>query len=261
MSRITQRGQGGPLELFQVSSDPSLATLVGAQFSSGDGRDYVLVQNAGTALAPGKLVMGPKPIANHQNLATSTASAGATSITVTSGGTLITANQYAGGLLVVNAGTGAGQTLKIASHPAASASGTCVLTLEDAVNVATSSSDTKSCLRLNPFGSANGTDVRTSGVIVVDHTAPTGQLVGIPTYTIAASSATVPSYGLVQTRGSVSCLNDANTAVGASGGLDVMPSANTDGAVATYVVATGSRIGTSVQSGVTTEYRQIVIQL
>lgn len=263
MSRLVQRGLGATFDLFQTSTDSSTATLVGQRFDSADGREFVYVQNAGTALASGNLIMGPKPIANHQNLSVTTYTAASTSagtpatVIATSGGTLVTANQYAGGYLIVNAGTGIGQTLKIASNSSASASGAITIKLEDAPGVALSSSDSKVCLRLNPYGSQNGTDVRTSGVIVTDHTALTGQILGVTVYPIAASTSTVATYGLIQTRGPVGCLNDATTAQG----LDLMPSANTDGAVQTYVVATNTRVGVSTQAGVTTEVRQITIQL
>ena len=257
MTRISQRAAVAPLEVFKVSTDISLQTLVGAKFDTSDGREFQLVQNAGTALASGKLVMGPKPIANHQNLTTSTAAVGATQVTVTLAGTLATANQYQGGYVIFNAGTGIGQTLKIASHPAGTANGTVVLTLEDPIQVATAVADTKSCLRLNPFGSLNGTDYSTSGVTITDHTALTGQILGVSIYPIAASTATVAEYGLIQTRGLVGLLNDATTAQG----LDIMPSANTDGAVQTFVAATATRVGVSTQAGVTTEVRQVNIQL
>lgn len=258
MSRFTQPGQGGPIEYAQTSTDTSLATLVGSTFVTSDGREFVLIQNAGVALTSGVLVQGPVSIgANHTNLATSTAAIGATQVTVTLGGTAVTANQYQGGFVVFNAGTGIGQTLRIASHPAqATTSGTVVLTLEDTVKVATLSSDTKSTLVLPRFGSANGVDVRTSGCVVCPTTL-TGPIIGVTVSPIAASTATVPTYGLIQTSGVVGCLNDATTAIG----LDLMHSTNTAGAVMTYVVATSSRVGTSTVAGVTTEVRPITIQL
>lgn len=264
MSRLTQKGQGAPVELFNTSTDASLATLVGAKFDSSDGREFVLVQNGGTALVAGTLIMGPKPIANHQGLAVTAFSAATTSakatVTVTLGATLATANQYAQGFAIVNSGTGIGQTLKISSHPSAALSTSLVVTLEDNPLVALDTTSTI-CLRLNPYGTQNGTTFATSGVIITDHTAPTGKILGVALYAIPATTATVLSYGLIQCAGTVACLNDAGTVVGASGGLDVMPSSNTDGAVMTYVVATGSRIGTSTQTGVTTEAREITLQL
>lgn len=263
MSQFTQRGQAGPIPFNSTSTDISLQTLVGTKFDTSDGREFALVQNAGTALAAGKLVMGPKPITNHQNLTTTAFTAYSANglqpaqVTVTLGGTLVTANQYATGFAVVNAGTGAGQTLRIASHPAqATTTGSLVVTLEDSPATALDTSS-KVSLRYNSYGSPNGTDFRTDGVIVTDHTAVTGQVLGAPVGSIAASTATVASYGFVQTRGLISLLNDATTAQG----LDIMPSANTDGAFQTYVAATNTRVGVATQAGVTTEYRSVTLQL
>ena len=255
--------KSSPISLFGVnggvtSSDQSLATLVGARFQSDNGREFVLIQNAGTALASGRLVQGPVTIgANHTNLTCATAAIGATQLTVTLGGTAATANQYQGGYVVINAGTGVGQTLKIASHPAqTSTSGTLVLTLEDPLSVATAVADSKATLQLNPYGSPNGADFRTSGCVVCPTTL-TGPVIGVTAYPIPATSTTVLSYGFIQTKGVVGCLNDAGTAIG----LDLMHSTNTAGAVMTYVVATSGRVGTSHVAGVTTEVRPITIQL
>lgn len=257
MSYFTQTGATGPLGYGQTSTDPSLATMTGAKFTTSDGREFVLIQNGGTALASGRLIQGPVKIgANHTNLTTATAAIGATQITVTLGATAVTANQYAGGFAVINAGTGIGQTLRIASHPAADASASVVLTLEDALKVATAVADSKTTLELNPYGSPNGADVRTSGCVVCPTTL-TGPIVGVTVGPIAASTTTVPSYGFIQTKGVVGCLNDANTAIG----LDLMHSTNTAGAVMTYAVATSGRVGNSHVAGVTTEVRPITIQL
>lgn len=257
MSYFSQRGQGSPLAFKSTSTDASLQTMVGSKFDTSDGREFVLIQNGGTALVSGNLIQGPVKIgANHSGLTLSTAAIGATQITATLGATAVTANQYQGGFLVISAGTGIGQTLRIASHPAASGSATVVLTLEDALAVATATSDSKGTLELNPYGSPNGTDYRTSGCVVCPTTL-TGPIIGVTVYPIPATSTSALSYGFIQTKGVVGCLNDANTAIG----LDLMHSSNTPGAVMTYVVATSGRVGNSHVAGVTTEVRPITIQL
>lgn len=254
--------QSGPIDMLGTSTDLSLGSLTGTKFRTDDSREIVLVQNAGTALVAGNLIQGPAKIANHQNLTVTAYTAPTTTtgqlatVVATLGGTAATAAQYAGGYLLVNAGTGIGQTLKIASNlKQTTTTGALTITLEDTPAVALDTSS-KVCLILNPYGSVNGTDVRTSGVVVCPVTL-TGQVIGVSITAIPASTTTVPTYGFIQTRGPVACLNDANTAIG----LDVMPSANTAGAVQTYVAATNSRVGTSTQAGVTTEARQITIQL
>lgn len=261
MSRIVNYGATAPLELFQTSTDQSLATIAGVKFASSDSREFVIVQNAGTAIVAGNLIQGPAKLANHQNIAVVTFTAYSAngnipaSVTATLGATLATKNQYMGGYAVVNAGTGIGQTLKIASNSAGTSSGVLTITFEDSPAVALDNTS-KLCLVLNPYGSYSGTDFRTSGAIVCPTTL-TGQVIGVSLYAIPATTTTVLEYGLIQTRGPIACLNDANTAIG----LDLMPSTNTAGAVATYVVATSSRVGTSTQAGVTTESRLITIQL
>lgn len=262
MSKISDF-KSTPIDLFGVnggvtSTDASLATLVGVKFDSADGRQFVLVQNGGTALVSGVMVQSPASIgANHTGLTCATAAIGATQITVTLGGTAVTANQYAGGYAVVSAGTGIGQTLRIASHPAqSSTSGTVVLTLEDPLSVATAVADSKVSLTLPQYGSANGATVSTSGVVVCPTTL-TGRVIGATISPIPASTSTVPTYGFIQTKGAVGVLNQGGTAIG----LDVMPSASVAGAVCTYVVATKCRVGTSTVAGEDGKTQLITLQL
>lgn len=256
--------KSAPLSLFGVNggntttSDNTISSMVGSPFQAEDGRTFTLVQVGASAIASGLLVQSPASIgANHTGLTLSTATIGATQITATLGGTAVTANQYAGGYLVISAGTGIGQTLQIASHPAqSSTSGTVVLTLADPLSVATLTSDSKGSLTLPQYGSANGTAITTFGVIVNPTTA-TGRVIGATISPLPASTASLASFGFIQTSGAVGVLNDANTAIG----LDLMPSANTAGAVATYVAATRSRVGTATVAGETTKAQLITLQL
>src|SRR3954466_8954857 len=104
MSRITQRAQGEGMNMFETPTSIAAATHVGARFDTADGRELVLVQNAGTALVAGVLVQGPADLANHIGLATTAFSPATTSqkatVTVTLGNTLVTANQYQGGYMI-----------------------------------------------------------------------------------------------------------------------------------------------------------------
>lgn len=252
MSRITQRGATGPFSVqangvFQTSTDTSLKTLVGSRWDLADGREVVLVYNSSAgAVAAGKLLQGPAIEANHQNLAVTAYQAYSNNgnvpakVTVTLGATAVTANQYQGGYLLVNDNNGEGQTLKIASHPAADASASLAVTLEDGPNVAITTAS-EVCLSINPYYN-----------VVVCPTALTGTVVGATFYALPVST-----FGFAMVKGPLAMLNDATTAIG----LDVMPSSNTAGAVMTYVAATASRVGTSTQAGVTTEYRLVTIQL
>jgi len=254
--------KSAPLSLYGVtggttSVETYLTSLVGAKFTADDDRVFALVQNGAVALVSARLVQSPASIgANHTGLTLSTASIGALTISATLGATAVTANQYAGGILVISAGTGIGQTVKIASHPAAALSTTVVLTLEDPLSVATLTADSKGSLTLPQYGSSNGASVVTSGVIVNPTTA-TGRTIGVTLYPIPASTTTIPTYGFIQTEGPVAVLNDGGTAIG----LDVMPSSSVAGAVVTYVVATRNRLGTSTVAGETTKAQLITLQL
>lgn len=257
--------KSSPISLFSNlglsnTTDASLATIVGVRFTSDDGRVFTLVQNGATALASGILVQGPAKIgANHTGLAIATAATGATSINVTLGGTLVTANQYAGGLVAISAGTGIGQTLGIASHPATGSSGVLTIQLEDPLSTNLVSGSSKATLSLNQYGSGNGTNVATHGVIISPSGASgvaSGQTVGVTLGPIPASSTTVPSYAFLQTRGAVACL-----AQGApTGGLDVMAGA-VNGAITTFAAGVRNRIGFTIDDAEDGKAKLIFVDL
>jgi len=249
MSRITQRGATGPLSLvanglFQTSTDASLATLVGTRFDTSDGREVTLVENGGTALAAGVLVQDAAIVPNHQNIAVAAYQAYSANgnvpakVTVTLGATAATANQYAGGFVVVNDANGEGQTLRIASHPAADSSGSLAITLEEGGTVALTTSS-EVCLL-----PAHGKDV------IIQPTTVTGAQVGVTLNAIAASA-----YGFVVSRGIVSCL--AQGAIGVGLGLSV---GSVAGSVA-VAAATTARLGFAAQAGVDTEYRAVYVNI
>lgn len=257
--------KSSPISLFGVNggintnTDNSISTLVGSKFKSADGREFALVQVGASNIASGLLVQSPASVgANHTDLATVGSPAiGATQVTVTLGGTLVTANQYAGGYAVVSAGTGIGQTLQIASHPAqSSTTGNVIITLADPLSVALVGGTSTVSLVLPQYGAPNGTNVQTDGVIVCPTTL-TGRVIGATLYPLVASTTTIPSYGFIQTSGAVAVLNGAGTAIG----LDVMPGGSVAGSVVTYVAATKSRVGTATVAGQDTKAELITLQL
>lgn len=248
MSRITQRGATSPIALvangdFQTSTDASLATLVGTRWDLSDGREVILVK-AGDAVEAGKLYQDAAIVANHQNIAVTAYQAYSANgnvpgkVTVTLGATAATANQYAGGFLVVNDNAGEGQTLRIASHPAAASAASLVITLEDdATTAITTASEV--CL-LPPHGNN----------VIIQPTTVTGAQVGVGLTPIAAGS-----YGFLVSKGIVSCL--AGGAIGVGLGITV-------GSVAGSVsvaAATTSRLGYAAQAGVDTEFRAVFIDV
>lgn len=254
MSRITQKGATGPISLvangaFQSSTDASLETLVGTRWDLSDGREVKLVQAGEVAIVPGVLLQNAAIIANHQGLditAIQTYSANGNQpykITATLGGTAVTANQYAGGYAVINVGTGKGQTLRIASHPAqATTNGSVVLTLEEAPSVALSTADSE--VSLIP-ADGNG--------VVIHPTTPTNSVAGVSLYSLAAGA-----YGFAVSKGITSCLADA--AAPAASGAAISPSNATAGAIEAGVLAQGI-IGNAVQAGVSAENFAVYINV
>lgn len=212
---------------------------LGAMASDNKGNRYRYILAGATAIVPGKLQQSTADIANHTNVACAVAALKATSITVTLGATLATANQYAGGYIIINDVDGQGETYRIGSHPAADASATLALTLEDDIRTATTT-NSQATLVANPY---NG--------VIVHPTTSTGAPVGVGLYDITAAE-----YGWLQTHGVIACLNDAGTAIG----LGIAPSTNTEGAVMT-VAATTNQIGSAIVAGISTESNPIVIRI
>ncbi len=161
--------------------------VVGEKAYTPDGRTFRYVKAGATALVAGDVIQSPAVVANHVNLTpTAAVAVGDTTITVTLGATAATANQYAGGYLVVEKGTtGAGQTLLIKSHPAAASSATLALTLVDSFVVATSGTVTVSLVASNY-----------NGVIQAPITTLTGTPVGVAVAAIPAAS-----FGWICSRG------------------------------------------------------------
>lgn len=234
MTQFSNYAQTAPTNPFESTSVAQMS--IGEKQKTSDGREFVYVKNGATATVAGSVYQAPAVVANHQNLVTALNAAGSKTYVCTLGATAATVNQYAGGYVIVNAGTGIGQTMKIASHAAVLSTGVITLILEDALPVATAVADSKTCLIPAP----------TSGVVVSDAT----------TRTIGVANTVIPAnyYGFLQTKGYASVLNSGGTTVA----LGVAPAAG--GAVAT-VAATTPQIGVAAQAGVTAEARLVDLNI
>lgn len=162
--------------------DYSYDMLCGVRFNTNDGRQVIMVRNAATAIGSGLLVQAPAELTAFNNLVitvpTATpATAGTYQILVTNGATVLKENQFAGGYLITNLDTGAGQTLQIASHQPAANAGTFIVTLQDPIQV-TLDATTNVTLVPNPYLD-----------VVVSATGLTGVAVGSTFYAVSASTA------------------------------------------------------------------------
>ena len=258
MSQITQRGCNGPLGLtasgtFQSSSDAALATLVGTRWDLSDGREVVLVSTGSTTTTvAGTLYQDAALVANHQGLTVTAVQAysnnGNTPATVTAtlGGTAATLNQYQGGFLYVQSSTGIGQFLRIASHPAqATTSGSLVVTLEDAPNLALT---TSSVVSLVPQHGAN---------VIINPTTPTNTPVGVALYAISPSN-----YGFLLAKGLTVAVSDSTApAVGRAICSSVTTAGDIGAVPYSGSVVTGTVIGNTCVAAVSAAANLIYLNL
>lgn len=241
MAKITSQAQSFPQSIHV--SDTVQNIDLGAKMDTADGRSFRYCEVGATALVAGNVYDGPASVANHTNITVQAAAAvGDSTISVTLGATLATANQYAGGVVVVNDVDGQGHTYGIKSNPAADASATLVLTLEANETVLTAlTTSSQVSLVSNQYGS-----------VIIHAASETGIPVGIAITTAAANS-----FAWIQTRGPVSILADASVA---ALGQQVDASTTTNGASTLGTVGTAS-IGYALAQQVSTESNPVFLTI
>lgn len=138
----------------------------------------------------------------------------------------VNANEYAGGWIWVNAGTGIGECLRILSHPATAGAAACLFTCLDGLTAAFVVANTVCSLMRNPYAN-----------VIITPTPPTTHLVGVPRVTIPTTE-----FGWFQRRGPAVVLIDAAASAPPAVNNLVSPGAVTDGSVMQYAFATGLSI-------------------
>lgn len=227
-----------PQDLFVVNNNAQAeATNLGGKAVTGDGREFRFVTAGAVALVPGKLQQAPAEVTADQNLAIAAAAIGDMSIVTTSTVT-VTANQYAGGWVLISASTGVGYQYQIASHAAATA-GVLTLNLADPIQVALTTSS-KIDLVANPYGN-----------VIVNPATATSMPIGV-----AVAATPIGYYGWVQTRGVANVLADGTVTVGTG----VVASNATAGAVEA-LTGVQAPVGIAVTGIATTEYGAINLLL
>lgn len=236
--------------------DNGLDSLCGVRFNTNDGRQVVIVRNGSTEVAvatigSGLLVQGPAEVTAFNHLAMTVptvtpATAGTYQILVTNGATVLNANEFANGYLLTDTGTGIGQTLQIASHQPAAASGTFLVTLQDPIQVTLDATTFVTLVRNKHIG------------VVVGAAALTGPAVGASFYVIGAGTASTynvttgaqtaqgqPVYAFVGCHGIWGVRADASTA---AVGLPLSASSTTAGDVTVFTAAK-QLVGNAASSG------------
>ena len=205
-----------------------------------DGRKFRYAKAGAANLVAGTLLQNSAEVTNHQDLTPVAAAIGATEVTVTLGATAATLNQYAGGYLVTTVTPGLGSMYKIKSHPAAGSAATLVVTLEDPIAVAVTTS-TRFDLNANLY---NG--------VIINPTTATGCPVGV-----AVNAITAAQFGWIQVQGPAPIL-----AAGANAVSNFVSSSEAvAGAVTDATHAQESAVGNAVTGAADTEVGLVLIAL
>lgn len=231
--------------------DYSYDTLCGVKFSTEDGRVVTLVSNSANAQVAGTLLASPAELTAFQGLAMTVpfnapATEGTFIVSVTNGATVLGQNIFAEGLFIVASGTGAGQSLKIASHQAAATTAQFLVTLEDPIQVTLDATSVIN-LVLNPYKN-----------VIISPTTLTGIPVGVTLYPVPASVAAtfdgttglpvilgIPQYLFVVSHGVVGCLIDGTVT---NVGYGLGASATVAGALGIQTLTASPKIAIAAQT-------------
>lgn len=206
-----------------------------------DGRAYRYSVAGGVDLSPGKIVVAPTIVANHENNTVAVAAAvGATSVTVTLGATATTLNYYADGYMVVNDVDGEGIAYKISGHPANAGSASLVVTLSESIRVALTTSSQVTLLS-NPWKN-----------VLISIADQADMCVGVPNVAITAAYG-----GWVQTKGVCSALADETLTIGQA----LTTGSSTVGAFELADLIGEPTYAIAIQAGVDTEYRAVYLMI
>lgn len=227
-----------------ILSNSSTQTMpIGSYMETADGRGFRYAKNGAVATVAGKVYQSSALDAtNYQpsgGLGVAAQAIGDTSVTISTS-TTIAANALAGGYLSVDVTPGQGYLYRIASNTATSGAVGCVITLEDPLLVALTTSS-KVIVTPHPY----------SGVVIEPGT-PTGVIAGVPNSVFTAAY-----YFWIQTHGTCSVLF---TGTGVAGKAVGSLSGGTSGSMAPAIAATNIG-GYNIATSITGEYALIFLNI
>ena len=156
--------------LYDVSATLPDGARLGQRLVLDDGRCFHLAYAGGTALAAGYMCQAVAPVTNHTTMVCVAGAIGDTKITVTLGGTAVTANQYLWGQIHVDTSYGFGTSYKIAGHLAqATTTGNVDINIYDSLTTVLTTAS-RATLTRNPWDST----------IVTPSSGLTAMLCGVP---------------------------------------------------------------------------------
>lgn len=219
---------GQPVFSSQATPSHKIGTL---RHSHITGQRFRYVLAGAVDLVVGNVLQSEIIVENHDQLTPSAAAIGDRKITLTLGATLSAANQYAGGLAIIDTTPGEGYSYVIEDHLAIGSGAAGVMNLhpQTRIQVALTSSS-RVTLQPNPY----------SKVIQAPVSTGTGQTVGVAVFIIAATE-----YGWICSGGVVGALCQGTPAINAA----VTGQASAAGAFAIHSAALPV-IGYSARTGV-----------
>lgn len=224
-------------DVYTESSTPQ--TTLGVYAETPDGRGFRYAKIGAVATVAGKVYQSRALDATNEQpsggLAVSAAAIGETSVTLT-GSVTLAANLLAGGYLSVCVTPGQGHVYRIKGNTAVSAAAGCVISLEDPIRVALTTSS-KVIVAGHPYDG-----------LVVEPGTPTASIAGVATHVVTAAY-----YAWVQTKGACSVLF---TGTGVAGKAVGSLSSGTAGSSAPAIAATNI-LGYHMATGITGEYALI----
>jgi hypothetical protein len=239
----TSLGSATLIQGADLNTDSSTQLMpLGAYAETSDGRGFRYCKVGGTSTVAGRIYQAPaEDTTNFQNLTVAVNSVGDLTVTTSTAVTL-TANQLAGGtMVIVSATTGSGRIYRIKSHPAVTTA-VVTITLEDPIAVATTGT-VKIDMHPNPY----------NGVIITPAGAATSCPVGVSTYVI-----TNAQFGWLQTHGPAPVLSSTAMTVG----NNVIPLfATTAGAGTAAIDGVKSSIGYALTGIATTDVGHVYLTI
>lgn len=225
---------------YLVSSADQKMPL-GTYMETADGRGFRYFKNGAVATVAGKVYQSSALDATNLQpsggLGVAAAAIGDTTITVSTS-TTVAVNALAGGYLSVCITPGQGYLYRIKSNTVTAGAAGLVITLEDPLLVALTTSS-KVIVTPHPYSGA-----------VIEPGTPTGVILGVAHVIVPASY-----YGWIQTKGVASVLF---TGTGVAGKAVGSLSGGTSGSAAPAIAATNI-LGYHVATGITTEYALIYL--
>lgn len=239
----TSLGSVALIQAADLYSDSATQLMpLGSYAETADGRGFRYCKIGATATVAGRLYQAAaEDTTNFQNLTVAVNSIGDTTVTTTTTVTL-TANQLAGGtLIIVSATLGSGLMYRIKSHPAASGA-VVTITLDDPIAVATTGT-VKIDMHPNPY----------NGVIITPAGTATSCCVGAAPYVITAAQ-----FGWIQTHGAAPVLSSTAMTIGNS----VIPTHATAAGAATLATnGVDSPIGYALTGTATTDVGHVFLTI